>query len=730
MTMETYRNPIARNGDFADPFVLRHDGRYYLYCTNPDIRCWTSSDLVSWTLCGPTIDEDEFPGLVPFAPEVVYADGWFFMYTSPSGQGHHVLRSASPTGPFRTVTGNLGHAIDGNVFIDDDGRWYFYWAGDEGIWGCEMSSPTELGPPVFTGVDMNGWTEGPFVSKRDGCYYMTLTGNHYLSPGYRIDAASSTHPLTGYREDPLNPIVVSTGDGFLGLGHSSSVTGPDLVSTYIVYHNMNPDRSRDLDIDRQVWNGRSVQVLGPTSSAPVPGMADHSCTWSARDAEGWVVPQGELVGVSGAGQLTGDHAHAVWQAAPAGSRFTTEVNLTAAAGVTAYGLSLTGAEHDDRLTMLVDRGTHSIVLRREGPDGTEVLLSSLLEPTFVDDALHCWGVVLGDGRLRLSLDGRLQADIPATVEHRCVVGVVASGGSLRIGSCALTRTVAELADLTAPKPVPGRFWAALSPGVARVTSPSLDVPVDSVLLEPASSATYDLNVQLPGWYVVALSGEFAAGDALAVDLDGHEQSRVHVEHPGHVVSVEVDLTGSRQCLGIRGLEGRPVVSLITTFQRDPSAPATTSGALCGFGKAVLVPGTWDDCTLSATLSLRLDTPDAHGDLIFRATQLSDGGEGDDTRLGIDFFLGYSVQLHRDRVVLARHDYDERALATARLPIDDAVPHVVVVRAQGSILTVDLDGTTVLRFDDPLPHLVGQVGIRAVGAELQVAEALQVTAGGH
>ena len=73
--MATYRNPIARAGDFADPFVLRHDGRYYLYCTNPDVRCWSSSDLVDWQLEGPTIEPDAFPGLVPFAPEVVYADG-------------------------------------------------------------------------------------------------------------------------------------------------------------------------------------------------------------------------------------------------------------------------------------------------------------------------------------------------------------------------------------------------------------------------------------------------------------------------------------------------------------------------------------------------------------------------------------------------------------------------------------------------------------------------------
>ncbi|MGN6502601.1 MAG: family 43 glycosylhydrolase, partial [Pseudolysinimonas sp.] len=140
--MSVYRNPIARAGDFADPFVLRHDGRYYLYCTNPDVRCWSSDDLVHWRPEGPTIAADTFPDLVPFAPEVVYADGAFFMYTSPSGHGHIVLRSDSPTGPFVPVSGNVGHAIDGNVLIDDNGRWYFYWAGDEGIWGCEMPSPT------------------------------------------------------------------------------------------------------------------------------------------------------------------------------------------------------------------------------------------------------------------------------------------------------------------------------------------------------------------------------------------------------------------------------------------------------------------------------------------------------------------------------------------------------------------------------------------------------------
>ena len=147
--MTTYQNPIQKHGDFADPFVLRFNGRYYLYCTNPGVRCWQSDDLLHWTLIGEVVAEDEFPGLVPFAPEVVYENGWFYMYTSPHGLGHYVLRSDFPLGPFRKITPNIGHAIDFSVFIDDDGAWYAYWADDRGILGCRMTSPTEFGAPQY-----------------------------------------------------------------------------------------------------------------------------------------------------------------------------------------------------------------------------------------------------------------------------------------------------------------------------------------------------------------------------------------------------------------------------------------------------------------------------------------------------------------------------------------------------------------------------------------------------
>jgi hypothetical protein len=653
-----YRNPIQRAGDFADPFVLRHDGRYYLYCTNPDVRCWSSKDLIDWQLEGPTIAPDAFPGLVPFAPEVVYADGSFYMYTSPSGHGHFVLRSDSPTGPFRAVSGNVGHAIDGNVFIDDDGSWYFYWAGDEGIWGCEMPSPTEFGEPVFTGIHMNGWTEGPFVSKRDGLYLMTLTGNHYLSTGYRIDAAVSTDPLRGYRADPLNPIVIGADGPAVGLGHSSSVQGPDLVSTWMIYHNINPDASRDLDIDRQVWNGRSLQVLGPTTSAPAP---------AAPDLEG----HGSIVSLVTA------------------EVFTAEVNLTATEHGADYGLLL-----GDGLTLRVDRGAGTVSAVAKDA----VIASGDLPRGFVHDALHCWRVVYDHGDLRLFLDNRLQLEL----RHELPTGSPGgTHGDLRLGYCALTHSTATEADRAAVKPVPGRFWAS-------------------------SEGFYELHVQQPGASTVYVAGEFAAGDELALVLDDGDPQEVRVEDACHQVSFAIDLDAASRGLTLRAAAGTPVADLITiTPVADGQTARFADEARSGVGKKILGDARWDDVTATATLTFTLNTPDAHADLLIRASQLSEGGEGDDTRLGIDFFLGYSVQLHHDRVVVARHGYDERVLAQRALPLDQTRPHVLNVRAHGSSLAVDVDGVEAIRLDDALPHPAGHVGIRTVDSDLRV-ESLTIT----
>lgn len=274
----TFSNPTELAEEWedygvGDPFVLRYNGMYYLYSSTRDdqvgVKAWSSSDLANWKPEG-LVTKDPITKAA-YAPEVVYWNGYFYMYTSPGGGGHYVLRSESPTGPFTVQTDNLGMSIDGSVFIDDDGKWYFTHASGRGIVANEMSDPYTFGPDrLITEAYLQHWTEGSSILKREGKYLITYTGNHVFSTGYRIQySISDQGPLGPYRTLENNPFVISTDDKFNGLGHSSTVLGPDLDSYYLAYHNLvgastSGPPLRKLNIDRLQFNGDRMSLLGPT----------------------------------------------------------------------------------------------------------------------------------------------------------------------------------------------------------------------------------------------------------------------------------------------------------------------------------------------------------------------------------------------------------------------------------------------------------------------------------
>ncbi|MGN7456383.1 family 43 glycosylhydrolase [Paenibacillus pasadenensis] len=280
-----YSNPFSlpsswhwANGDFygeGDPYLLKFNGVYYLYVSTVDdqtgVKVWSSTNLVDWTYRGLCATDPLTKGA--YAPEVVYWNGLFYMYTSPAGHGHYVLSSPSPLGPFTVQTSNLGMGIDGHVFIDDDGRWYFYSTGADRIDVRPMSSPLSFGAPVSAGFSMAGWTEGPTTFKRGGTYYMTYTGNHVWSTAYRVDYAAGSSPTTGFVPAAgQNPVLIRTEGSNVGLGHSSMVKGPDLDSDYMVYHSHASQGNatypgRKMNLDRVAWNGGRMTVLGPTAGA-------------------------------------------------------------------------------------------------------------------------------------------------------------------------------------------------------------------------------------------------------------------------------------------------------------------------------------------------------------------------------------------------------------------------------------------------------------------------------
>lgn len=166
-----YENRLGNmpSSQYGDPFILRYDGYYYLYTTPADtvMQVQRSEDLIHWEMRG-TITSDSLMNHA-YAPEVKYFNGKFYLAASPSGNGHYILSSDSPEGPFVRETGNFQMNIDGSFFVDDDGSWTFFNAAWANIEARSMSSPTtvdgrvsQLAPPCCTGP------KAPLLSSETG----------------------------------------------------------------------------------------------------------------------------------------------------------------------------------------------------------------------------------------------------------------------------------------------------------------------------------------------------------------------------------------------------------------------------------------------------------------------------------------------------------------------------------------------------------------------------------
>ncbi len=122
----------------ADPYIIEHQGKYYIYTTGDDGLYGYSCDtlLGDWKFEGQifTLEgRDHF-----WAPSVIYLDGKFYMYFSfeyyedvPDQGGHHqamhVAVSDNPMGPF-TLAGQIAHpfSIDSHIVKTDAGLFLFY----------------------------------------------------------------------------------------------------------------------------------------------------------------------------------------------------------------------------------------------------------------------------------------------------------------------------------------------------------------------------------------------------------------------------------------------------------------------------------------------------------------------------------------------------------------------------------------------------------------------------
>ena len=280
----------------GDPFVLRYNGKFYLYVSTKNnqvgVLGWESEDLINWK---PLNNGENDPGYVSYdectlgayAPEVMYFNGAFYMCQSQAGRGHYILKADKPEGPFKAITGNFGESIDGSFFIDDDEQIYFLRASDTGIRMAKLDENNNFAidgsQKKLDNTQLGGWTEGPYLLKNNGTYYLTYTGNHVLSQGYRVGYSyykgDAVFNRSSFTQGDF--VVLNTDSNFNGLGHSSTVMGPNMDSYYIAYHNLNstggPNRS--FNISRLFFSGSDMYARNTELENNIAPDMPEFATW-------------------------------------------------------------------------------------------------------------------------------------------------------------------------------------------------------------------------------------------------------------------------------------------------------------------------------------------------------------------------------------------------------------------------------------------------------------------
>ncbi len=261
----------------ADPSMIQFKGRYYIFASM-NLSVWVSDDLVHW-------EAHRLPDNLPlydYAPDVRVAGDYVYFSASKKGEVCNFYRTKNIIeGPYEEIPGTFDF-WDPNLFVDEDGRFYFYWGCSNvtPVWGVELDPETMLpkseriellsGDPYARGYERMGvdnsefprsedeiemmfqgflkqsgrtidqvpehyrsairgmftrrpFIEGPWMEKHNGKYYL-----QYACPGaefnvYADGVYTSDNPLGPFTLQKNNPFSYHPGGYMPGAGHGSTM---------------------------------------------------------------------------------------------------------------------------------------------------------------------------------------------------------------------------------------------------------------------------------------------------------------------------------------------------------------------------------------------------------------------------------------------------------------------------------------------------------------------------
>ncbi|MBV5313329.1 MAG: family 43 glycosylhydrolase [Prolixibacteraceae bacterium] len=248
-TTSTICNPINLSYRFcldapsrreaADPTMVTFKGEYYLFASKSG-GYFHSTDLINWDL----ITTNDLP-LEDYAPTVVEMKGELYFMASKNDPPLKIYKTADPkSGKWEVANAAFPIGMtDPDLFVDDDGRLYFYYgcSNVNPIYAVELDTKTlnPIGKPVavissdkknygwersgdYNEVGNDPWIEGAWMTKQDGKFYLQYAGPGTEFKSYGDGVYVSDKPLGPFKLATHNPFSYKP-EGFIaGAGHSST----------------------------------------------------------------------------------------------------------------------------------------------------------------------------------------------------------------------------------------------------------------------------------------------------------------------------------------------------------------------------------------------------------------------------------------------------------------------------------------------------------------------------
>ncbi len=741
----------------GDPFIMRYNGMYYLYCSTLNdtlgVRGYKSADLVNWVpmtgegLREGYVSEDNVTNSA-YAPEVYYWNGTFYMYTSPAGNGHYILTASSPEGPFVKATNNFGLSIDGSVFIDDDETMYFTYADNGGIRMAKMTDMLNVdasSTPNLNNTSIGGWTEGSYILKRDGIYYLTYTGNHVTSDGYRIAYSTANALLNSngnidrnaFTRAESNPLALNTEGDLRGIGHSSTVLGPDMDSYYLAYHMLNSSGgpNRSLGIDRLLFNGTQMSV--------------------ATNLTGSISPTLPVFYASGADSAKFDISDGlILSKEAANSCFTAEFNVTGASKAT-FVVGYQDAKN--YVSVTVDLAAKTVKLEKVSDGKASEIAAGTLVNAFDAAALHTVRIAARDGKVDVIFDNMTKIDNAELTVSAGKIGYLGLDAAAEVGYTAFSNVAMGLSDQQEAKQALGIIgatqyladstYAAVSVKGEVVTLENYPFEgVKTLTLGEKEEASYLVNFQKEARYglelvyrsadggkVVGLS--LSDGTALKFTLPKVNTTDDYVK----AIVCECNIGAGIQVVSMESLDGDVNFMCFRFVEVSEVAPSfevalddyVTKGAdyktiwkikdgghYAKAGTRQLVyfgDNTITDFTLEVEIKLEGNTGTSSAGIVFHAQNYAASSFDNYTSI-----QGYYLSVNNNQIILESLNYADDSISLATMVKDNpfAQSDVFVplkIQVRGNTITVWSGDQLLMEATDSMGFTAGKLGLYTNGS---------------